>query len=82
MPVNPTYPGVYVQEIPSGVRTIAGVSTSIALFVGRTKKGPLNAAQLILSYSDFERVFTSEDAGSELGHAVRLFFKTAGRNVM
>ena len=42
MPVNPTYPGVYVQEIPSGVRTIAGVSTSIALFIGMTKKGPLN----------------------------------------
>ncbi|MFN2275757.1 MAG: hypothetical protein ACK2TX_13035, partial [Anaerolineales bacterium] len=78
MPVNPTYPGVYVQEIPSGVRTIAGVSTSIALFIGRTKMGPLNAPQLILNYSDFERVFTSEDAGSELPHAVRLFFQNGG----
>ena len=37
MAVNPTYPGVYVQEVPSGVRTIVGVSTSITLFVGRTK---------------------------------------------
>ena len=25
MPVTPTYPGVYIQEIPSGVHTIAGV---------------------------------------------------------
>jgi phage tail sheath protein FI len=78
MPVNPTYPGVYVQEIPSGVRTIAGVSTAIALFIGRAKMGPLNAPQLILSYSDFERVFTSEDAGSELAYAVRLFFQNGG----
>lgn len=29
MPVTPTYPGVYVEEIPSGVRTITGVATSI-----------------------------------------------------
>ena len=34
MPVPPTYPGVYVQEISSGVRTISGVATSIAAFVG------------------------------------------------
>ena len=29
MPVAPTYPGVYIEEIPSGVHTITGVSTSI-----------------------------------------------------
>ena len=33
MPVTPTYPGVYIQEIPSGVHTIAGVATSIAAFI-------------------------------------------------
>ena len=27
MPVAPTYPGVYIEEIPSGVRTITGVAT-------------------------------------------------------
>ena len=35
MAVTPTYPGVYVQEVPSGVRAIAGVSTSIGMFIGR-----------------------------------------------
>lgn len=39
MPVTPTYPGVYVQEIPSGVRTIAGVATSIGMFIGMSKNG-------------------------------------------
>ena len=29
------YPGIYTREIPSGVRTITGAPTSIALFVGR-----------------------------------------------
>jgi phage tail sheath protein FI len=28
MPVAPTYPGVYIEELSSGVRTITGVSTS------------------------------------------------------
>lgn len=78
MPVTPTYPGVYIQEIPSGVRTIAGVSTSIALFVARAKNGPLNEPKRLLSYSDFERTFTAEDGGSELAQAVRLFFQNGG----
>jgi hypothetical protein len=29
MPVSPIYPGVYVEEIPSGVRTIVGVATTL-----------------------------------------------------
>jgi phage tail sheath protein FI len=53
MPVTPTYPGVYVQEAPSGVRTIVGVSTAIALFIGRTKRGPLDKPKRCTSYTDF-----------------------------
>lgn len=34
MPVTPTYPGVYIEEVPRGVRAITGVATSIAAFVG------------------------------------------------
>ena len=37
MPVSPTYPGVYIEEVPSGVRTIVGVSTSVTAFVGYLK---------------------------------------------
>ena len=37
MPAQLTYPGVYIEEVPSGVRTIMGVATSIAAFVGRTR---------------------------------------------
>ena len=35
MPVAPTFPGVYIEEIPSGVRTITGVATAITAFIGR-----------------------------------------------
>jgi uncharacterized protein len=57
MPVSPTYPGVYIEEIPSGVRTITGVATSITAFIGRAKKGPVNKAITINSFADYERIF-------------------------
>ena len=78
MPVNPTYPGVYIQEIPSGVRSIAGVSTSIALFIGRAKRGPLNDPVQCLSYSDFERVFSNDASMGDMPRAVKLFFLNGG----
>jgi phage tail sheath protein FI len=57
MPANLTYPGVYIQEIPSGVRTITGVATSITAFVGRAAAGPTDVPVLINSFADFERRF-------------------------
>ena len=76
--VTVSYPGVYIQEVPSGVRTITGVSTSVAAFVGSTKRGPLNKAIRILSYRDYERRFGGLLADTYLGHAVRQFFLNGG----
>ena len=45
MPVALTYPGVYIEEVPSGVRTITGVATSIALFIGWAPRGPIDRAR-------------------------------------
>ena len=39
-----TYPGVYIQEVPSGVRTITPVSTSICAFIDFFREGPMNEA--------------------------------------
>lgn len=78
MPVAISYPGVYVQEIPSGVRTITGVGTSIGLFVGRARKGELYKPVQCLSIEDFDRAFTTQYAGSDLARAVRLFFQNGG----
>jgi phage tail sheath protein FI len=78
MPVTPTYPGVYIEEVPSGVRTITGVSTSVTAFVGSTKRGPINKAIRILSYADFERAFGGLDVGSKLSYAVRQFYLNGG----
>jgi phage tail sheath protein FI len=79
MPVAVSYPGVYIEEIPSGVRTITGVATSIAAFVGWAPKGPTDRAELVLSWSDFERKFGGLDARGLLGYAVYHFFANGGQ---
>lgn len=78
MPVSPTYPGVYVEEIPSGVRTITGVATSITAFLGRALRGPANVATIINSFADFERIFGGLWVDSSLGYAVRDFYLNGG----
>jgi uncharacterized protein len=78
MPITPTYPGVYVEEIPSGVRTITGVATAITAFIGRALRGPVNQAVIINSFADFERTFGGLWADSHLGYAVRDFYLNGG----
>src|SRR6476620_10390750 len=80
MPVTPTYPGVYIEEISSGVRTITGVATSIAAFVGWAPKGPLDRAQRVLSWQDYERAYGGLDVRSLLGYAVYHFFSNGGQD--
>ncbi|HEU4888307.1 MAG TPA: phage tail sheath subtilisin-like domain-containing protein [Thermoanaerobaculia bacterium] len=78
MPSALTFPGVYVEEIPSGVRTITGVATSIAAFVGRTRKGAAQTPRTITSWADFERVFGGLSRDYPLSYAVRDFYENGG----
>jgi uncharacterized protein len=78
MPIKPTYPGVYVQEIPSGVHTIVGVSTSVTAFVGLAKSGPVNQATRVLSFADYERSFGGLVSYSPMSYAVQQFFLNGG----
>src|ERR671916_1880556 len=78
MPVQVSYPGVYIQEVSSGVHTITGVSTSIAAFFGRTAKGPIDKAVRCLSFADFIREFGGPHPLSDLAQSVRQFFDNGG----
>lgn len=78
MPVALTYPGVYVEEVASGVRTITGVATSITAFVGRALRGPVNKAVIVNSFGDFESRFGSLWNNGALAFAVRDFFVNGG----
>jgi phage tail sheath protein FI len=66
-------PGVYIQEIPSALKAIEGVSTSTAGFVGEAGRGPVpgwtpivdplvamtpdDAPVLVTSFADYQRTF-------------------------
>jgi len=79
MPITTNYPGVYIEEVPSGVRTITGVATSIAAFVGWAPQGPTDAATQVLSWPDFARTFGGYDTRSLLGYSVSHFFANGGQ---
>ena len=85
MPVRTSYPGVYIQELPSLVHTITPAPTSIAVFVGythpfRTLK-PETAIQLF-SFADYQAnfggFFFSPWQPDYVGQAVYQFFLNGG----
>jgi phage tail sheath protein FI len=78
MPSTLSYPGVYIEEVPSGVRTVTGVATSITAFVGYTAKGPLDRAVRIFNYGDYEREFGGLHRDSDVSYAVQQFFMNGG----
>ncbi|MBZ0316581.1 MAG: phage tail sheath subtilisin-like domain-containing protein [Anaerolineae bacterium] len=76
-------PGVYVEETSFRSKSIEGVGTSTAGFVGPTRTGPFGETpELITSLSDFEQVYGGlEDLSfgtNYLAHAVRAFFTEGG----
>ncbi len=73
-----SYPGVYIQEVSSGVKTITGVATSITAFFGRATKGPVNKATRCLSYADYVRNFGTPHASSDLAASVKQFYDNGG----
>jgi uncharacterized protein len=78
MAKSPTYPGVYIEEVPSGVRPITGVATSIAAFLGFFSRGGLNEARRIFSSADFVREYEGLRADSLASYAIEQFFLNGG----
>ena len=74
-------PGVYVEEIPGGVRPIQGVGTSTAAFVGRAQRGIPDRATFVTGFGDFQRQFGGHSRGEAgfLAQAVDAFFAAGGR---
>ena len=79
----PTYlhPGVYVEEIPSGVKPIEAVGTSIAAFVGAVKKGPAGEPELIHSWDDYQNTFCPiASSNDDMGLAISAFYLNGGKD--
>jgi phage tail sheath protein FI len=75
------HPGVYLQEVPSGVQPIEGVSTSTAAFVGKAQMGSLSTAVLVTSMAEFSTQYGSflTDGSGFLAHSVLQFFQNGGK---
>jgi uncharacterized protein len=79
-------PGVYIEEIEIGPKSIEGVSTSTAAFVGETERGPLNPT-LVTGLEQYRRVHGSyswtrqdgSDSNSFMRHALEGFFANGGK---
>ena len=82
MPVTLSYPGVYIEEVASGVRAITGVATSITAFIGRALRGPTDRPQLVRGFVEFQRVYGPLWRDSQLGFAVQHYFLNGGRDAL
>jgi len=84
-------PGVYVEEVSFRSKSIEGVSTSTAGFVGPARFGPTTGPpELLTSFADFERIYGGldelefTDTGESINYlaqGVRSFFDNGGRRV-
>ncbi len=71
-------PGVYVEEVASGVKPIEGVGTSTGAFVGIAEKGPIGQAVLIPNWTQFVKIFGNFIPNYYLAYSVNQFFKEGG----
>lgn len=71
-------PGVYVEEVSSGIKPISGVGTSTAAFIGLTETGVENKPVLITSWSEYVREFGGFWSNFYLPYAVYGFFAEGG----
>ncbi|HEV3037625.1 MAG TPA: phage tail sheath subtilisin-like domain-containing protein [Candidatus Angelobacter sp.] len=85
MPITPTYPGLYIEELPSNAHTITAAATSITVFVGYThlyKTNNFNTAVRLFSFTDYDREFGGLYASGIVEHnvayAVNQFFLNGG----
>ncbi|MFD1214350.1 phage tail sheath family protein [Arthrobacter sp. GCM10027362] len=75
---NVSYPGVYIDEVSSGVRPLEIAGTSTAAFVGVTEMGTGQATR-VTSWTEFQRLYGGFIADSFLPQSVFEYFNNGGR---
>jgi Bacteriophage tail sheath protein len=73
-----SYPGVYMEEVSSGVRPIAAASTSTPAFVGLAEMGPIDEALRITNWTQFQKYYGTFINDSYLAYSVFQFFNNGG----
>ena len=88
MPVTPTYPGLYIEELPLSAHSISAAPTSITVIVGYThpyKTKKYREAVRLFSFTEYEREFGGNFASglieSHVPQAVNQFFGNGGSDL-
>jgi hypothetical protein len=76
------YPGVYIDEVPSGIRTITGIATAITATIGRAPRGPVNLPTRVQNFGDYTRAFGGLSLDSTMSFAVEQFFNNGGTDAV
>lgn len=74
-----SYPGVYVEEVASGIRPISAASTSTPAFVGIAQSGPTHEARRVTNWTEFERLYGTFLTTGYLAQSVFQFFNNGGQ---
>jgi len=77
-----TFPKEYLEEASYGDHDFSGVATSIAAFIGRSIRGPVNEPVSINSFADYERIFGGLWTDSMMSYAVRDFYQNGGSQAL
>ncbi len=89
MPITPTFPGIYIEELPSNAHSVTAAPTSVTVFGGythpfKTLTANWGKAIEIFSYLEYEQQFggmyTSGTIESHVAYAVNQFFLNGGSN--
>lgn len=78
MPTSYLSPGVYVEEVSTGPKPIAGVPTNVAAIVGKTERGPALSPERLTSWNDYVTQFGGYIDDAYTPEAVFGFFENGG----
>ncbi|MDQ3935509.1 MAG: phage tail sheath subtilisin-like domain-containing protein [Actinomycetota bacterium] len=74
-------PGVYVEEVSSGPKPIAGVPTSVAAIVGKARKGPALEPRRVTSFQEYLALFGDYVDDGYMAESVNGFFENGGNAI-
>ena len=78
---DPLAPGVFLADIVTAPKPIAGVPTSTAAFLGETERGPL-APRYVASVAEYRRCYGGAAAQGHLPRAVEGYFGNGGQRLL
>ena len=75
-------PGVYIDEMPNGIRPISGAATAVTAFVGSAARGEKNNPVRLRSFGEYTDLFGELSKDQPMGFAVDQFFKNGGQHAL